>query len=187
MNITVYCGANFGNHNIYKEKTYQLGKWIATNGHTLIYGGGNRGLMGAIANSVLELGGKVIGVMPTFLAERELAHKGLSEMILVETMTERKLKMIELGDCYIALPGGAGTLEEIAEVVSWARIGQNNNPCLFLNIEGYYDNLRNFYNDMVNNGFLGRDDEDKILFTDCFDEMSNFIQSYEPPKFRTYK
>ncbi len=187
MNITVYCGANLGTQDIYKQTTSQLGKWIATNGHTLVYGGGKVGLMGVIADSVLANKGKAIGVMPTFLKDRELAHESLSELIIVNTMTERKLKMFELGDCYIALPGGAGTLEEIAEMVSWARIGQNNNPCIFLNIGGYYDNLKRFYQDMVDNGFLTADDMDKILFTDCFEEIDSFVKSYKPPKVREYK
>ncbi len=187
MNVTVYCGASLGTQEIYKETTTKLGKWIAINKHTLVYGGGKVGLMGVVADSVLENKGKVIGVMPTFLKERELAHEALSEIIIVNTMTERKLKMIELGDCYIALPGGAGTLEEISEVISWARIGQNSNPCIFLNIGGYYNNLKKFYQDMVTNGFLSSDDMNKILFTDCFEEIDNFVKSYEPPIIREYK
>lgn len=100
------------------NKRLELGKWIAEHQHTLVYGGGNEGLMGLLANTVLENGGEVIGIMPTFLQERELAHKGLTQMITVNSMPERKSKMIELGDAYIALAGGPGTLEEIVEVIS---------------------------------------------------------------------
>lgn len=187
MNITVYCGANLGGKKIYKEITSKLGKWIAENGHTLIYGGGKVGLMGVIADSVLTNKGKVIGVIPTFLIERELVHKQLSELIIVKTMTERKLKMIELGDCYIALPGGPGTLEEISEVISWARIGKNSNPCIFLNIDGYYNNLKKFYDEMVENEFLSLADRSKILFTPSYEDIDNFVKEYKPPVIREYK
>ncbi len=187
MNITVYCGANFGKKDIYKRKSIELGKWIAGNNYSLVYGGGNVGLMGAVADAVLEGGGEVIGVIPEFLKQRELAHEKLSELIIVETMTERKNKMIELGDCYIALPGGTGTLEEIAEVVSWAKLGKNDNPCIFLNIDGYYDGLEKFFDNMVNEHFLGAEYRDKILFTDSFDEVDRFIKSYIPPEFKAYE
>ncbi|PIE78216.1 MAG: TIGR00730 family Rossman fold protein [Candidatus Delongbacteria bacterium] len=187
MNITVYCGASIGTKEIYKLETAKLGNWIADRGDTLVYGGGNIGLMGTIADSVLHNGGKAIGIMPTFLMERELAHTNLTEMIIVESMTERKLKMIELGDCYIALPGGPGTLEEISEVISWARLGKNNNPCIFLNIDGHYNSLKNYYDDMVKNGFLSESDRSKVLFADSFDEIDKFIKAYEPPVVRQYK
>ncbi len=187
MNITVYCGASLGNKPVYQQAATQLGQWIASNKYTLVYGGGKVGLMGILADTVLAGNSKVIGVMPTFLQERELAHKTLSEIIIVDNMADRKSKMIALGDCYIALPGGPGTLEEISEVVSWARIGQNDNPCIFFNVDGYYDNLQKFYTDMVENGFLSTEDKDKILFTDNFDEIESFIQSYQPPTIRKYK
>ncbi len=187
MNITVYCGASLGTKEIYQKATAELGEWIAKNNNTLVYGGGKVGLMGVVADSVLENNGKVIGIMPSFLRTRELAHTGLSESIIVETMSERKLKMIELGDCYIALPGGPGTLEEISEVVSWARIGKNNNPCIFLNIGGYYDDLKKFYDNMVKNGFLTAADRNKTLFAESIGEISDFIASYTPPEVRSYK
>ena len=144
MKITVYCGASVGNNVAHQQAAIALGQWIAARQYTLVYGGGNAGLMGLLANTVLENGGKVIGIMPTFLQERELAHTGLTEMITVRSMPERKSKMIELGDVYIALAGGPGTLEEITEVISWARIGQNNNPCILFNSDGYYEPLKHF-------------------------------------------
>ncbi len=187
MNITVYCGASLGTKEIYQKATAELGEWIAKNNNTLVYGGGKVGLMGIVADSVLENNGKAIGIMPSFLRTKELAHTGLSESIIVETMSERKLKMIELGDCYIALPGGPGTLEEISEVISWARIGKNDNPCVFLNIEGYYDDLKKFFDNMVKNGFLTAEDRHKTLFAESIEEISEFIASYTPPEARSYK
>ncbi len=187
MNITVYCGASDGNKEVYKAETLKFGQWIAKRGDTLVYGGGNVGLMGTIADSVLNNGGKVIGVMPKFLMEREIAHNNLTEIIIVDSMSERKLKMIELGDCYIALPGGPGTLEEISEVISWARLGKNSNPCIFLNIGGYYNSLKNYFDDMVANGFLSESDRSKVLFADSFEEIDKFIKEYQPPVIREYK
>ncbi|CCV63906.1 conserved hypothetical protein [Alteracholeplasma palmae J233] len=186
MNIVIYCGASLGNDSIYEKETRKIGKWISSNQYKLVYGGGKAGLMGVIADTVLENGGKVIGVMPKFLIEREIMHKGLTENFETNTMTERKNKMIELGDIYIALPGGPGTLEEISEVVSWARIGQNNNPCIFWNVDGYYNDLKSFYLTMVEKGFLTQSDFDKILFTNSIDELENFVKTYEPPTVRKY-
>ncbi|MGY4674403.1 LOG family protein [Ursidibacter arcticus] len=186
MNITVYCGASLGNNPKHQQATVQLGQWIAQQGHTLIYGGGNAGLMGLIANTVLENGGKVIGIMPTFLQERELAHTGLTEMISVDSMSVRKQKMIELGDVYIALAGGPGTLEEISEVISWARIGQNNNPCILFNSDNYYQPLQQFFDKMVEQGFLTTTDRQKTLFSDDLNEIIHFIAHYTPPEVRRY-
>ncbi|MDK7859800.1 TIGR00730 family Rossman fold protein [Staphylococcus lugdunensis] len=187
MNIIVYCGASEGHNGIYKEGAIQLGQWIAEQNHTLIFGGGNAGLMRAIANSVIQHGGKTIGVMPTFLQQRELAHNGLDELIIVNSMSERKEKILSLGDVCIALPGGPGTLEEISEVVSWSRIGQNQNPCIFYNINNYYDHIQHFYNHMVTEGFLSQTDRQHMLFSDNINEMEQFIQSYQAPEIRTYK
>lgn len=187
MNITVYCGASLGNNVLHQQATVELGRWIAKHQHTLVYGGGNTGLMGLLANTVLEHGGKVIGIMPTFLQERELAHQHLTEMITVTSMSERKSKMIELGDAYIALAGGPGTLEEIIEVISWARIGQNNNPCILFNSDGYYDALKTFFDNMVVQGFLTQADREKTLFSDKLPEIEHFIRHYTPPTIRQYK
>lgn len=186
IKVAVYCGASHGNNKIYINKTIELAKWIANNNNSLVFGGGNVGLMGTVADSVLENGGEVIGVMPNFLAEREIAHKGLTKMHLVKSMHERKSKMIDLADCFIALPGGPGTLEEITEVISWGRIGQQLKPCILFNINGFYNNLRHQYDLMVSEGFLSEDDRSKILFTDSFDEIESFIECYNPPDVRTY-
>ncbi|WP_018650833.1 TIGR00730 family Rossman fold protein [Actinobacillus capsulatus] len=186
MNITVYCGANVGNKLQYQQAAQSLGEWIAKHQYKLIYGGRKSGLMGIVADSVLAHQGEVIGIIPTFLQERELAHSSLTKLITVTSMPERKLKMIELGDAYIALPGGPGTLEEITEVVSWARIGQNNNPCIFFDVEHYYQPLKAFYQQMVNNGFLTQADLDYVLFSDNLEEIEKFIQNYRPPQIHLY-
>lgn len=186
MNITVYCGASLGNNEIYQQTTQKLGQWIAEKQHQLVYGGGASGLMGLIANSVLAQGGKVIGIIPEFLKERELAHPNLTELVIVESMTERKKRMFDLANAFIALPGGPGTLEEISEVISWARIGQNPNPCILFNEHGYFDSLRDFYNRMVQDGFLTQPDRDKILFSNDLVEIEAFIEAYEPANIRTY-
>lgn len=186
MNITVYCGASEGLNNIYREKTIKLGQWIAKKNYNLVYGGGKVGLMGAIADTVISKGGEVIGIIPKFLEEREIAHTGISELISVDNMSERKYQMIELGDAFIALPGGPGTLEEITEVISWARIGKNNSPCILYNVNGYFDNLRAMYDGMVSEGFLTQDDRDKILFSTDIVEIEDFIMDYKAPKIRRY-
>lgn len=186
MNICVYCGASLGNKEIYKKAAKALGKWIADNGHTLVYGGGKAGLMGIIADEVLQHKGEVIGIIPTFLVDRELSHPNLTRLEIVNSMSERKNRMIELGDCYIALPGGPGTLEEISEVISWARIGQHQNPCILFNVAGYYDKLKEFFNDMVMNEFLTASDQKAMLFTDSLDEMEQYIKDFSPISIRTY-
>ncbi|MFC7687758.1 TIGR00730 family Rossman fold protein [Ureibacillus sp. GCM10028918] len=186
MNISVYCGASLGNNDLYVEAAKSLGKWIAKNGHTLVYGGGKAGLMGVVADEVLLHNGEVIGIIPTFLVDRELSHPNLTHLAIVNSMSERKNKMIELGNCYIALPGGPGTLEEISEAISWARIGQHQNPCIVFNIGGYYDKLKDFYDDMVTSGFLTEADKKAMLFTDSFNEIEQYISNYAPLIVRTY-
>ncbi|TKI53365.1 TIGR00730 family Rossman fold protein [Lysinibacillus mangiferihumi] len=186
MNISVYCGASLGNSEVYSEAAKALGKWIADNGHTLVYGGGKVGLMGVIADEVLLHKGEVIGIIPTFLVERELSHPNLTRLEIVNSMSERKNKMIELGDCYIALPGGPGTLEEISEVISWARIGQHQNPCILLNVAGYYDQLKDFYKGMVTSEFLTEDEQKAMLFADSFVEIEQYIKDFSPVTVRTY-
>ena len=186
MNIAVYCGASVGNAPIYTENARTLGAWIAKNDHQLIYGGGKAGLMGVIADTVLENGGSVIGVIPTFLKERELAHPNLNELIVVDTMSERKNQMIAAADVCIALPGGPGTLEEISEAISWARVGQNDSPCIFYDTNDYYLPLQDFFDKMVATDFLSISDRKNMLFAHTIPEIERFIASYEPPRVRKY-
>lgn len=137
-----FCGASTGENPVYSEKTVALAQWMAQNKHSLVYGGGKVGLMGVMADTVIANGGYTTGVIPTFLRDREIAHENLSELIIVNNMPERKAKMMLLGDAFIALPGGPGTLEEISEVISWSRIGQNDNPCILYNVNGYFNDLK---------------------------------------------
>lgn len=186
MRIAVYCGASLGHCEVYQQATIELAKWLVAQQHQLVYGGGRAGLMGLLADTVLSLGGDVIGVMPHFLQQRELAHQQLTELILVDTMAQRKAKMLQLSEACIALPGGPGTLEEISEVYSWARIGQNANPCILFNAKGFYDPLKLMYQTMCDAGFLTEQDFSKLLFSDNLTEIAQFINSYQPPTVRTY-
>lgn len=179
MNITVYCGSNPGKKAIYSQRAKELGEWIGKQGHALIYGGNRFGLMGVVADAALAYEAQVVGVIPSVLKGVEMAHPALSELINVNTMLERKNYMIEAGDAYIALPGGLGTLEEIAEVLSLMRIGTNPNPCVFYNVDGYYNLLEAFIDKMVEEEFLLQKDRDNILFSDSLSEIENFILNYE--------
>ena len=178
MKITVFCGANNGWNEAYKENAIELGKWIADNNHTLVYGGGKVGLMGVIADTVLENNSEVIGIMPQFLVDREISHTGITEFIIVDDMSVRKDKLVDLGDVFVALPGGPGTLEEISQVISLVRVGKKDAPCILMNVDGYYDFLEQYFDKMVEEGFLTIDDREKTLFTDSIAEMQEFIVSY---------
>ena len=179
MNIAVYCAASQSNCSTFDERTEELGNWIAKKNHTLIYGGGNTGLMGIVATAVMQTGGQVIGVMPQFLVDREITKKDITKLHIVETMSERKNKMIELSEAYIALPGGPGTLEEISEVVSWVRVGQTNGICIFYNMEGYYDHLESFFNHMVTTNLLSQEDRNQIYFANNLEEIEKLIENYK--------
>ena len=178
MQITVFCGANNGKSESYIENATELGEWIADNNHTLVYGGGKIGLMGVIADTVLENRGEVIGIMPQFLVDREISHTGITEFIIVDDMSVRKAKLVDLGDVFIALPGGPGTLEEISQVISWVRVGKKDAPCILMNVDGFYDFLEQYFDKMVEEGFLTREDREKTLFAKNLVEMEEFIVNY---------
>lgn len=154
MNITVYLGPLRGNDPVLKDAVKELGTWIRENNHTLIYGGSKSGLMGYIAESVLDAGGDVIGIEPQFFIDEELQYDGLTELIITKDMTERKTKMIELGDAFIAFPGGTGTLEEISEVMSKISLKQLNAPCIFYNLNDYYRGYERTYVPYDRNGII---------------------------------
>ncbi|GAA3917551.1 TIGR00730 family Rossman fold protein [Chitinophaga oryziterrae] len=139
---------------------------MVSKGIELVYGGGNVGLMGHIADSVLSRGGKVIGIIPERLVDKEVAHNGLTELIVVKTMHERKAKMAELCDGFIALPGGIGTLEEIMEVFTWTQLGYHSKPCALLNVNGFYDSLNIFIEQMVTTRFLRKEQKELLLISD---------------------
>lgn len=177
--ITVFCGSSFGIDEIYTSKATLLGEALAKKNIELVYGGANVGLMGAVADGILNNGGKAIGVLPHFLQSKEIAHEKLSELILVETMHERKTKMSELCDGVIALPGGFGTLEEFFEMVTWAQLGLHSKPIGILNINGFYDSLIEMIQTMVDKGFLKKVNQQMLLVSsdidDLFDKMENFV------------
>ena len=142
MNITVYLGSSAGNDLSFEKAVRELGNWIGSNGHRLIYGGSKNGLMGDLAEAVLKTNGEVIGVEPRFFVERGFVYDEITELIITEDMSERKAKMIELGEAFIAFPGGTGTLEEIAEVMSKVSLRHLKAPCIIYNLNHYYDDLK---------------------------------------------
>ena len=152
--LCVYCGSSPGLCPAYIEAAEVFGHLIATEGIRLVYGGGNSGLMGALADSVLQAGGEVIGVIPEPMVAKELAHNGLTELHRVESMHERKMKMAELADAFVALPGGAGTMEEIFEAFTWMQLGIHLKPCAFLDVEHYYAHLFQFLDHMAEQRFI---------------------------------
>lgn len=158
----MYCGSGVGKSPVYGEKATELGTALAKSGHGVVYGGSKTGLMGKVADAVLAAGGEVIGVMPTHLQKRELAHASLTEIHFVESMHIRKAKMAELADAFIALPGGAGTLDEYFEVFTWAQIGLHEKPVILYNVDGFYDALLQHFEIMLEEGFIRA--EQKKLF-----------------------
>ncbi|KAB8139005.1 TIGR00730 family Rossman fold protein [Gracilibacillus oryzae] len=152
--IAVYCGSSLGNSEEYKRGAIKLGEELAKRKIKLIYGGSSVGLMGVIADTVLENGGEVIGVIPTVLSDKEIAHQKLTQLYTVNSMHERKAKMADLADGFIAMPGGAGTLEELFEIITWAQIGIHSKPIGLLNIHNYYAPLSTLLDHMVTEGFI---------------------------------
>ena len=149
MNVTVYLGANYGTDPALQTTVAELGQWIGKSGHTLVYGGSASGLMGVLARSVMAAGGPVIGVEPQFFIDEGYELDGLTQLIVTQDMTERKAKMIELGDAFIAFPGGTGTLEEITEVISKLSLGQLDAPCILYDLNGYYQPLHRLLQQMI--------------------------------------
>ncbi|ROH97588.1 LOG family protein [Chryseobacterium daecheongense] len=179
--ITVFCGSSFGSNDIYKEQASLLGRTLSQQDIQLVYGGADVGLMGAVADGALQEGGKVIGVLPYFLQSKEIAHKNLTELILVESMHERKTKMNELCDGVIVLPGGYGTLEEFFEMITWAQLGLHQKPIAVLNIDGFYDDLIKLVQTMVDKGFLKQVNRDMLLMSDNIDELLEKMRNYQAP------
>ena len=177
MNITVYCGSSSGKDPRFAEAARELGEWIGSHGHALVYGGSSIGLMGIVARTTMEAGGSAYGVEPRFFIDAGVAQCDLTRLFVVESMAERKAKMIELGEAFVALPGGAGTLEEISEIMSLIRLGKTAAPCCFLNIGGYYDSLRAFFGTMLDQGFIAQDDYDRYLFPATVEEFAALIES----------
>lgn len=177
MNITVYCGSNFGDNPHFEEAARNLGAWIARAGHALVYGGSSVGLMGAVSRAAIEGGAPVIGVEPAFFIEAGVAQHDLTELIVCDTMGERKAKMIELGDAFVAFPGGTGTLEEIAEVMSMASLRQLDAPCILYNLNGYYDSLKALLNEMICKGLSSAQRQAGIHFAADLAQIRALLES----------
>ncbi len=185
--IAVFCGSSIGASDAYREGAIQLGKELAKRQITLIYGGASVGIMATVADTVLQEGGKVIGVIPTLLEEREIAHQQLTELIVVNTMHERKSKMMELADGFIALPGGPGTLEEFFEVFTWNQIGLIQKPCAIFNIEQYFDLLISFFDHMQHEQFLKAQYREALIVDGNAAALLDQCQSFVPPAIKTYE
>lgn len=177
MNITVYLGANEGNDPRLAQAVRELGRWIGESGNALIYGGSACGLMGELAKSVLDAGGKATGVEPQFFVDQGLLYDDLTELFVTKDMTERKAKMIELGDAFIAFPGGTGTLEEIAEIMSKVSLKQLDAPCILYNLNGYYDSLKALLDHMIAMGLSSPERQRGISFADNLAEIKTILQA----------
>ena len=175
MNITVYLGAGEGNDPSLKEAARALGAWIGNAGHTLVYGGSKSGLMGELAESALHAGGKVTGVEPQFFIDAGFEYNAITELIVTKDMTDRKAKMIELGDAFIAFPGGTGTLEEIAEVMSKVSLGHLDKPCILYNLNRYYDGLKAQLAQMIDSGLSSEERQRGIDFADSLEDIQRII------------
>lgn len=166
MNVCVFCGSSSGNHPAFSEAAKELGELIGKYNHSLIYGGAKIGLMGVLADKVLSSHGKVIGVIPNFLFDKEVGHDGISELIQVGTMHERKQKMATLADAFIALPGGWGTLDELAEILTWRQLQIVNKPIAILNTNKFFNPLLDMMDSMVSFGFLKPINLEKLIVAD---------------------
>ena len=184
MNITVYLASSTGNDSKFEEAVKELGSWIGVSGNTLVYGGSKTGLMGELAQSVLQAGGKVIGVEPQFFVDEEYQYEGLTKLIVTKDMAERKTKMIELGDAensigfiyFIAFPGGVGTLEEVSEIMSKISLGHLQAPCIYYNLDGYYDDIKHFLQQMIAKGFSSEEKQQGVYFAESLEKIKELLK-----------
>jgi uncharacterized protein (TIGR00730 family) len=179
--VTVYCGSNAGADPAYAEGTRALARLLAGSGIRIVYGGAALGLMGILADTAMEAGGEVIGVMPQALIDREIGHRGLTDLRVVGSMHERKALMADLADAFIALPGGIGTLEELIEVYTWSQLGMHRKPIGVLNVNGYYDSLAAFLDDAVRERFLPAQHREVLIFEPDPETLLARMAGAEPP------
>ncbi len=179
--ICVFCGSNNGNDPAVAKAASELGMLFARRGITMIYGAGKIGVMGSIAESALENGGKVVGVIPEFLKLKEVVHLGLTELVTTENMHQRKMKMQEVSDGFIALPGGMGTLEELFEIVTWLQLGLHQKPIGVLNVNGFYDPLIVLLENMVEKGFISSNNYNLLLIDDNLDGLLQKMENFKRP------
>ncbi|HEX3916153.1 MAG TPA: TIGR00730 family Rossman fold protein [Caulobacteraceae bacterium] len=181
MILCVYCGTGFGVDPAYLQSAQATGKYLAEHQIGLLYGGAKVGLMGAVADAALAAGGRVIGIMPQALVDREIAHTGLSEMHVVGSMHERKALMAEMSHGFIALPGGPGTLDEIIEQWTWGLLGIHEKPSGFLNVKGYFDPLREMIQKIAAQGFVGQTYADMLVFSEDIADLVARFRAYRAP------
>ena len=179
--ICVYCGSRSGTDPAFRTAAASFGRLLAERGIGLVYGGGDVGLMGAVADGALDAGGDVVGVIPEALETREVAHAGLTRLDVVDSMHARKRRFADLADGFVALPGGFGTLEELVEMLTWAQLGFHTDPCGLLNVAGYYDGLVSFFETQVDAGFVEPAHRRLLVVTDDLDELLTRFASYETP------
>ncbi len=178
--ICVYCGSNAGLRPAYAERARALGTRMAKDGLALVYGGGNVGLMGIVADAVLEAGGEVVGVIPQQLVDLEVAHRGVTKLEIVGSMHERKARMFELSDAFVALPGGFGTMDEMFEMLTWRQLGLGEKPCAFLDVDDFYDPLLAMIDRMVAERFLHPDQRADLWHGDDIDGLFSWLGGYTP-------
>ena len=176
MNITVYLGSAEGNDPAFRQAVRELGNWIGKRGHSLVYGGSKTGLMGVLAKTVLESGGSVTGVETQFFMDANVQYEGLTELIVAPDMAERKAKMIQLGEAFIAFPGGTGTLEEITEIMSKVSLNQLDTPCILYNLNGYYEGLKTLLKHMIHMGLSSEEKQRNIYFAGNLEEITEIIE-----------
>lgn len=179
MRICVYMGSRDGSKPAYLEQSKALGKAMASRGHGLVYGGGNTGLMGAVADEMLGAGIDTFGVIPAALAELEVAHQGLTELVITNDMHQRKKAMLDRADAFIALPGGLGTFEELFEALTWQQLGFHSKPVGLLNVDGYYDGLITFLEASVEAGFVSKHHHDSLIVSDNVEDILDQIETAE--------
>ncbi|MEM6343004.1 MAG: TIGR00730 family Rossman fold protein [Bacteroidota bacterium] len=180
--ICVFCGSNTGSNPVFTEAAVQLGQSLAARNIRLVYGAGNVGLMGVIADACLAAGGKVLGVIPGFLKAKEVCHTGLSELIVTETMHERKQIMADHSDGFIAMPGGFGTLDELCEILTWAQLGLHANPIGLLNVAAYFDHLIQMFDHMVGERFLAQANRELVLADVQPEALLQKMIDFDPPE-----
>jgi uncharacterized protein (TIGR00730 family) len=180
--VCVFCGSNYGDNPVYQEMAAVMGRKLAMAGLKLVYGGGKVGLMGVLADAALAAGGKVVGVIPQAIVDMEVAHLGLTELIVVQSMHERKARMADASDAFIALPGGYGTFEEFCEVLTWSQLGFHVKPCGVLNVGGFYDPLLALFDRAVQDRFVRPEHRELVLADTDVDALLERLASFNPIK-----
>ncbi|MGE0494381.1 MAG: TIGR00730 family Rossman fold protein [Vulcanimicrobiota bacterium] len=184
--LCVFCGSSPGRHPLYAEAAAEFGAKLVAAGYQLVYGGGRVGLMGIVADSVLQAGGEVVGVIPHFLNSKEIGHSGVTRLEAVDTMHERKARMEKLSDAFVALPGGFGTYEEILEIITWGQLGLHRKPIGLFNLKGYYEPLLSQVERGIEEGFIKPSYRQLLVAADSADALLAALERYQPPKVKQW-